>query len=465
MTTASVRKQEPKAIAPSVSKPASTALTAAVLGGSISGLMASLVLNKIGFAVTLYEKRADYKRNIQWTCRQGFIDYLSWLDPAIAKGFYDELLSPISNGYRFLSDRSVRYPDGAYKHEDRNKPRRGNGKVPKKCYGESLNVRPVGIVRAREFEEYLLKEVEKLGITTVEQRAPDCEKVGNRFALLLGKGRKRSYPALIVVCEGANSTTRKAAGIDSIKLSRNRPQVSGEVQLERHGMVTHYQHAKRGEDKPSVEVLLSALLSTDDKKLKPDEKTTCWVIGDVSRECLNKLDNLAENQIEKEMVRELKKIAARTMLETHKNVLDVGVSGAVDKVKMFELQAKISDVAFAGSNLVLAGDAVGEGHWSVGGGMHVAGLCHQRRLYELATVILEAPTGDHIEALKTYSQGVLDDTKTWISLGIKDYYPSIPEDVLLAVFKPLMDEAVTNPAIRDKVPDMLKEQVAAVYLD
>lgn len=436
---------------------------AAVLGGSISGLMASLLLNKMGFAVTLYEKRADYKRNIQWTCRQSFIDYLSWVNPEIAKGFYDELLSPISNGYRFLSDKSLRYPDGAYKHKPRDHPRPGNGVAPEESCDESLNVPPVGIVRAREFEEYLLQNVEDLGIKTLEQPSPDCEKIGNRFALV-GKDRKKNFPNLIVVCEGANSTTREAAGINSIKLSRNRPQVSGEVQLERHGMITHYQHAKRDKGKPSAELLLSALLSTDDKKSKPDQKTTCWVIGHVSRECVDKIDKLAANQKEKEMVRELKKIAARTMLETHKNVLDVGVAGAVDKVKMFGLQAKISDSAFAGSNLVLAGDAVGEGHWSVGGGMHVAGLCHQKRLYELATVLLEAP-GSRMTALKAYSEGALADTKTWISLGIRDYYLSIPEDVLLAVFEPLVDEALKNPAIKDKVPGMLKEQVAAVYFD
>jgi hypothetical protein len=49
----------------------------------------------------------------------------------------------------------------------------------------------------------------------------------------------------------------------------------------------------------------------------------------------------------------------------------------VDEVGMFGIRARISPIAFAGANLVLAGDAVGEGHWSVGGGMHVAGMFHQ----------------------------------------------------------------------------------------
>jgi hypothetical protein len=135
--------------------------TAAVFGGSISGLMASLLLNNKGFAVSLYEPRTTYTRNIQWVCRQSFIDYLSWVDPEIAKRFYDELLSPISNGYRFLSDKSLRYPDGAYKLKSRDAPRPGNGVPPKERGLESLSAHPVGIVRTKLLEYLLLEMVKK----------------------------------------------------------------------------------------------------------------------------------------------------------------------------------------------------------------------------------------------------------------------------------------------------------------
>ena len=88
---------------------------------------------------------------------------------------------------------------------------------------------------------------------------------------------------------------------------------------------------------------------------------------------------------------EFQTIAARTMLDTDQNIKGAGYTGAVDKVATFSLQAKLSNRAYAGLNLVLAGDAVGAGHWSVGGGMHVAGLLHQQRLDVLATELLKDP--------------------------------------------------------------------------
>ena len=490
--------------------------TAAVFGGSISGLMASLILNKKGFAVTLYERRTTYTRNIQWTCRQSFIDYLSSIDEEISKEFF-KLVSPISNGSRFLSDKTLRYPDGAYAHRLRNRPRPGNCVVSKECCKESLSVPAVGIVRTKKFEEFLLKMVEKQpGINAVDKPAPCCKRVDDNFDrfVLVEDGQEKPCD-LIVVCEGANSTTREEVGIKSRSLSRSRKQVSGEVKLQRHGMIINYQHAKpdKDESKPSVELLLSALLSTDIKESESEEKTTCWIIGDVSSECAAQIDYL-ESQINKvgleieTLAREIEEaatensklayqkskadaeaslltyknakadseetefrnIAARTMLDTDQNICGAGYTGVVEKVTTFPLQARLSNRAYAGENLVLAGDAVGAGHWSVGGGMHVAGMCHQKRLDELATDLLNAPDNRlNWAQLEKYDQGVRADTIAWISLGIKDFYPSIPEDVLGAVFKRLVQETLEQEA-RDlsvdiNVPKLIKERVAAVYFD
>jgi hypothetical protein len=138
----------------------------------------------------------------------------------------------------------------------------------------------------------------------------------------------------------------------------------------------------------------------------------------------------------------------------------------VDEVGMFGIRARISPIAFAGANLVLAGDAVGEGHWSVGGGMHVAGMFHQRHLDKLAEEFLKAPAPRKWrDALQNYSDGVLADRTTWISLGIKDYYLSIPKDVLRAVFKPLVKEALEKKDKNFDVPRQIRERVAAVYFD
>jgi hypothetical protein len=320
---------------------------------------------------------------------------------------------------------------------------------------------------------------------------------------------------LIVVCEGATSTTREAeeVGIKSRNLSRSRKQISGEVRLQRHGMIIKYQHAKPDKTKPSGEMLLSSLLSTDIKESKPNDKTTCWIIGDVSSERAELLGHYeseirnspleierlargmeeaaseksklayqnAKENAEAKLLQykdakrqaeeaEFREIAARTMLDTDKNIKGAGYTGVVEEVKRFSLQAKISNRAYAGVNLVLAGDAVGVGHWSVGGGMHVAGVCHQQRLDDLATGLLNAPDNRlNWAQLEKYDKDVRADTIAWISLSMRDFYPSVPEDVLGAVFtemvKKTLEQEAKDLSIDINVPNLIKERVAAVYFD
>lgn len=471
MTKTSVQKQE---------------LTAAVLGGSIAGLMASLVLKKRGFAVTLYEQRGDYTRNIQWTCRQSFIDHLSCIDETIAQYFVENLLSPITNGYRFLADQSRIFDHGAYIHSKRTEPREGNCAEIDRSRGNSLDVPPVGIVRAQALEKYLFEKVQEFAITKVPEKAPNCVKFNDGFALL-ENGIKKRYD-LIVVCEGAGRGTRERVGIKSVDLSRSLTHINGQVKLQRHGMVIQYLHAvpqKNKRKNPFEEILLSALLSTE-------KHPWCWVIGEVSSSCLAEIAMLKEQAKEeaeaikeaekrREPIKEMKaairrieaaiketkktefrKIAARTMLETDSNIRKAGYRGVVKEVETFQIQAKISSVAFAGDNLVLAGDAVGNGHWSVGGGMHVAGMCHQRRLDNLAAELCNAPN-NRLNALRTYNRGVLADTIAWISRGIEHYYMSIPKDILDAVFGQLVREAMKDNNI--DVPEAIRERVTSMYFD
>jgi 2-polyprenyl-6-methoxyphenol hydroxylase-like FAD-dependent oxidoreductase len=366
---------------PSVAKPA---LTAAVLGGSIAGLMASLVLAKRGFTVRLYEPRQYYTRNIQWGCRQSFIDYLSSIDAAIAQDFVDRLASAITNGYRFLADKSSVYEHGSYIHTHRPDPRQGKWTGRDLSGEKSLAEEIVCLVRAQELEKFLREKVAACDVSIIDEKAPDVslDEANNMFALL-EDGQKSIYD-LIVVCEGASSPTRQAVGIKSMNLSRKVTQVSGEVYLKRHGMIIECLHAIRHENKLREELLLSLLISTD-------RHTNCWVVGDVSSECLAEIATLGRRNAEKKEVikSEFRKIAARTMLSAEQNIAEAGYQGAVREVELFTLQAKVSSVAFAGDNLVLAGDAVGVGHWSVGGGMHVAGVCHPKRLSDLATELLK----------------------------------------------------------------------------
>jgi 2-polyprenyl-6-methoxyphenol hydroxylase-like FAD-dependent oxidoreductase len=442
-------------------------LRAAVLGGSIAGLMAGLVLHKNDFEVVLYERQKEYVRSIQWTVRQSFINYLSSVDEKIGKHVYEELVHPITNGYRYLSDRTLKYPNGAYKYRTRERPKLGDGAVPQVSCADSLDDDAVGIIRARELEEYLFKELKRKSNLDIHlDNAPKCVLFDdNQYALKNDGEAQPTHYDVIVVCVGAGWSRTHFKMIDYKPVSRERAQVSGEVDLKRRGMVINYQHAKIDKDNvknlPSGELLFSALLSTDEKD------TTCWVIGDVSSEFLVPYGN-AKKENNKNIMADLAKeecgkIAARTMLETEQSVRDAAIKGVVDDtVKTFPSQAKISTAACAGDNLILAGDAVGAGHWAVGGGMHVAGMCHQRRLDALAAEWrTKKDKKDRQLALEEYSKGVLEDTKAWISRSMEYYYLSIPKDVVDAVFKDVL-EAFDKDSNID-APNEMRERIVSVY--
>ncbi|QLL05733.1 FAD-dependent oxidoreductase [Mycobacterium vicinigordonae] len=438
---------------PSVAGPA---LKAAVLGGSIAGLMASLVLAKRGFTVRLYEPRQHYTRNIQWGCRQTFIDYLSSIDAEIAQDFVDRLASAITNGYRFLADRSSIYEHGSYIHTHRPDPSQGKWTERDLSGEKSLAEQIVCLVRAQELEKFLREKVAACNVIIIDEKSPDVFLDDANMFNLLQDGPESIYD-LIVVCEGASSPTRQAVGIKSMDLSRKVTQVSGEVYLKRHGMIIECLHAIRHENKLREELLLSLLISTD-------RHTNCWVVGDVSSECLEKIAKLGRRNAEKREVikSEFRKIAARTMLSAEQNIAEAGYQGAVREVELFTLQAKVSSTAVAGDNLVLAGDAVGVGHWSVGGGMHVAGVCHPKRLDDLATELLKT-TANRSQALRKYNEGVLADTIAWISRGIKHYYLSVPGDILTAVFDQLVREVMENNDMN--VPAKIRSRVTSVYFN
>jgi 2-polyprenyl-6-methoxyphenol hydroxylase-like FAD-dependent oxidoreductase len=452
-------KPPAKAGAAPVSK---SPLTAAVIGGSVAGLMASLVLHKQNFEVTLYEEQETYDRSIQWSVRQSFIDYLSSVDEAIAEYVQKELVRPITNGYRYLSDSTLMYPDGSYTHADPKKASKGSGVAPTKSCRESLKDAAVGIMRAKKFETYLREQL-KTKVKVEIKLAPNLVDVDGSYALSAGKGQCPTPYDLIVVCVGGGWFRRDFRPINYKPVSRERAQVAGEVNLPRNGMIINYQHAKKAnkvKDLPTGELLYSALLSTD------ETATNCWVIGDVSADFVTTVGEAPKDKRNDLVKEECGKIAARTMLETDERVLKAGVRGVEDEtVKMFSSQAKISSVACAGDNLVLAGDAVGAGHWAVGGGMHVAGVCHQKRLDTLATDLLNNKK-DRQVALKDYSDGVLEDTMAWISKSMEYYYLSIPKEVVDDVFKDVMEDFKMANFKKDNsfnAPDEIQKRIVSLY--
>jgi 2-polyprenyl-6-methoxyphenol hydroxylase-like FAD-dependent oxidoreductase len=453
-------------------------LKAAVLGGSIAGLMAGLVLQKRDFEVTLYEQYPEYIRSIQWSVRQSFINYLFSVDETMAEDVL-KLVSGMTNGFRYLSDRTLKYPNGAYKHLDRKDPPRrpdANDKLEESC-DASLGAGAIGIVRAQELEACLLKHLSaKPNVTIRRPAAPKCVRSGEGYDVLIRDPKKPQEKIpydLIVVCVGGGESSRvklefleEGESRDEFPvkfnpLSRERAQVCGEVKLKRRGMITQYQHAKIDKDDqnlknlPSGELLFSALLSTD------NDDTTCWVIGDVSTKFLKTVKPLSPDEKNAQAKNECVEIAARTMLDTTKDVAKAGVTGALGQtVSMFVSQIKLSSAAYAGDNLILAGDAVGAAHWAVGGGMHIAGMWHQKRLEALVADL--APRSERQAALEKYSKDVIEDTMAWISRSMEYYYLSIPKDVVDAVFKDIMEDLKAGENI-DDVPNEIQKRIIDAY--
>jgi adenylate kinase len=101
--------------------------------------------------------------------------------------------------------------------------------------------------------------------------------------------------------------------------------------------------------------------------------------------------------------------------------------------------------------------------------MHVAGMCHQKRLEALATDVrdLRAETdlrkrkAAQKKSLKRYSDGVIEDTKAWISKSMEYYYLSIPKAVVEAVFTKVMIAFQANNRIN--VPNEIQKRIVSAY--
>ena len=224
----------------------SNCLKAAVFGGSISGLMSTIVLAKKGFKVDLYEKREKYSRNIQWGVRQSFIDYLACMDQNLADQFYNNLASTITNGHRFFADKCSLYAHGAYSYQHRSSPQKGICGDENLSGSHTLDEEIVCLVPAKELEAFLYEFVAKNDAVTIHhETAPHIKLEESSNKYYIEDSDSNTPYDLIVVSEGASSTTRSDANILSMDLSRKVKQVSGEVYLKRHGMIIEYLHAKK----------------------------------------------------------------------------------------------------------------------------------------------------------------------------------------------------------------------------
>lgn len=437
------------------SRPDGRAFRAVVSGASITGLVCALRLAKQGFKVDLYERRLNYTRNIQWGARQSLIDTLAKIDLELSNIFNTDVAAPLPGGSRFVAEMSSLYAHGAYRNRKRPLPEPGNPNAEELSGAEMLERKTVCAFSARRFETFLSEYIKRVPL--VDAHPEPCAEV--IFDKPSGSYRTMTPEEtdLIVIAEGANSETRASVGIKTFPISRSTRQVAGSVFMKRSGIMIKHLHVEF-EEKGREEYLLSGLISAG---LEP----TSWIVGDLSDAISNALDSAASPSIKQEILkRAFTQLASRCMLNSEENIAEAKFEGAVleKDVQDFFLAAQLSETAIAGNNLVLVGDAVGHGHWSVGGGMQVGAVLHSSRLDSLAASL--AAGADKTKALKKYNKDVRDDTKAWLREGISDFYIGVPENLVVAALDKALRLKDKQRSI-DALDVMHKSIVAELFPD
>lgn len=360
---------------------------AIVSGQSIIGMLAAATLAKSGYDVDCFEIRKEYTRNIQWAARQSLVNELASIDEKLADQFLCEIAKPIYKGSTHI------YPNGS----KRNKSHEGLSKanaydLPTTC-NEMMSTPSVAILEAKKFEFFLRSYLNGLPNVNIHYGSIDLIKANEGY---YSPGYR--IPNLIVIAEGANSKSRDKLGIYTTPMAVDRLQIAGTIDLDGKGiMIKHWR--QNGE-----EIHLTGVMGRDGSP-----KT--WIVADIDPNIIT--SQTAINS-------EFKKLASKALEIPPNEIQKLKISGPIDgkPVSVFYLKQAICSHAFKGDNVILIGDAVGAGHWSVGGGMQTGSVCHIERLKTLLKD-LELKVAKK-QALKRYSESVVRDTETWIEQSAKD---------------------------------------------
>ena len=366
---------------------------AVVSGQSTTGMVAAAILAKSGYYVDTYDIRNKYTRNIQWAARQSLVDELASIDTKLEKIFLEKVARPLYRGSIHIN------LDGIRREKKHDSVRQGNpSKLPKNGV-EMMAYPSVVNMEARVFETLLRAYLQSLPNVQCHWEGIKLKRRGDSYAVE-GIG----VPDLIVIAEGANSKTRNFLGIRSLPMSQSRMQMSGAIGIDSGGVMIKHRRYERG---PFI--MLTGVMGR-----KGSGKT--WIVADIDP---SKLKN------QEEINDEFRRLAAASLDLSTENIKNLEIFGSIDgmPIALFPLQQTISDAATAGDNIIFIGDAVGIGHWSVGGGMQIGAVCHAERLKIL---LLDIDSGmAKKEALQKYSEGVLSDTKAWGEAGLRDFYPTV----------------------------------------
>ena len=150
----------------------------------------------------------------------------------------------------------------------------------------------------------------------------------------------------------------------------------------------------------------------------------------------------------------------RTMKDVHAK--DAAIEGVAigKKINSFELRPAICSSAIAGSNLVLVGDAVGNGHWTVGGGVQIATAVHAPAIGELADAIIQED--DITEALENYNRKARQGTVEWLIKGMESFFPAtLSEKHVMFIARDVLEKHLYNPSknLSEEMKNRISEAV------
>ena len=404
-----------------------------VSGQSVTGMVAAAIAAQSGHPVRVYDSRMRYTRDIQWSSRQSVADVLASIDPKLAEKYHAETSKFMSRGYLSFGDdgHNTRYPV-----VDMQKP--DARRVPQVAK-DMLLLDDVATVQTRIFEklmhEYLsthpnvIQKKGKIEIGPIDPKTGEHKIVELEDVTPEGQKEKvykkvTEGNPITVIAEGAGSSNRTALGIKSVPISPKRLQVAGVVHIENGAeIVTHYRNEGPGR-------LITGSMGTTGSGKR-------WVVGDIDETKITpKEAKFGSDPTHPEYVKErarlleeeFKRMAAGNMRMPVGDLKDVKVSGAIEgqPLQTFELQQHISTRAHSGSNVLLLGDAVGNGHWSVGGGMHVGAVSHGERFKQFLTNV---DGGEKMStAAARYSAGALQDTRAWGESGLYYFYNNLTHE-------------------------------------
>ena len=412
-----------------------------VSGQSVTGLMTAAIAAQSGHKVDVYDTRMSYTRGIQWSSRQSVPDSLAAIDPKLAQDYAKEVAQDLILGSSSIKPDGKISPGLPPSFIDQPDPRR----IPINPF-DMLDEPVVSNVQTRKFETLLydfLKNhpnvTQHKGKIEIGPKDPKTgEHIIREFDDVTPDGQKekvfkevtkRGSNPIVIVAEGAGSSTRASLGIQSINASEARLQTAGVVHLEKGGtIVTHWRAENPG-------TLITGSIAVKDSNER-------WFATDIDEGKVTPGKNFGSDPKAPAYVQErarlleleFKRIAEMNMQMSPGSLKNVKVTGAIGSLPLqtFELQQHISSRAISGSNVLLAGDAVGNGHWRVGGGMHVGVVAHPERFRQFLTAV---NGGMPLKsAVLAYEAEALSDTYAWVRSGIHNFYDNMSPAVARAAF-------------------------------